>query len=123
MIGLTVEAQAVTSGSIKCVAFNTALNVFPVVVYFNPNATVNQTITRVRVFDNTGFSIFDQSLSPPVPVPGRGSFPISITGTSGGMQILINWQQGADAAPAFGRLNLITDNGVDVTSAAQSNCP
>ena len=123
MIGLTVEVHA-NSGSIKCVAFSPAPNVVPVLMYFNPNATGSQNITRVRVFDQTGASIADISPAPgTVQVPGRGSFPISLSGVSGGIQIIVNWQQGPDAAPAFGRLNLLADNGVDFTSAAQSNCP
>jgi hypothetical protein len=127
MIGLTAEAQAVTSGSIKCVAFSPAPNVVPVLMYFNPNATGSQNITRVRVFDQTGGApIADTSPAPgTAQVPGRGSFPISLSlaGDSGGVQIIVNWQQGADAAAPILRLNLLADNGVDFTSAAQSNCP
>lgn len=128
MIGLTAEAQAVTSGSIKCVAFQgpagTATTIVPLLMYFNPNATGTQNITRVRVFDQTGASIADISPAPgTAQVPGRGSFPISLAGESGGIQIIVNWQQGADAAAPILRLNLLADNGVDFTSAAQSNCP
>ena len=129
MIGLTAEAQAVTSGSIKCVALqgpSGSDTVVPGVVFYNPNATGNQNITRVRVFDQTGASIADISPAPgTAQVPGRGSFPISLSlpGDSGGIQIIVNWQQGADAAAPIIRLNLLADNGVDFTSAAQSNCP
>jgi hypothetical protein len=122
MIGLTVEVHA-NSGSIKCLALSPGGNVLPVLMVFNPNATGNQNVTRLRVFDQTGASIADVSPSPPVPVPGRGSLPISLSGTSGGIQIIVNWQQGPDAAPAIGRLNLLGSDGTTLTSEAQSNCP
>jgi len=65
------------------------------------------------------------SLSPPHPVPARGSTPIYIgtIPTIEGFQILIDWQQGADTVAPTLRLNLFLDNGVDFASVAQSNCP
>ena len=129
IIGLTAEAQAITSGSIKCVALqgpDGPDTILPVFVYYNPNATGHQNITRVRVFDQTGTLIADVPANPPQQVLGRGSFVISgITSNNAeGLQILINWQQGADAAPPILRLNLIIDNAaVGLTSAAQTNCP
>jgi hypothetical protein len=129
MIGLTAEAQAVTSGSIKCVALQGPVGpdtILPSVVYYNPNATGHQNITRVRFFDQTGTSIADVPFNPPQQVLGRGSFVISgiTTNNAEGLQIIVNWQQAADAAAPIGRLNLITNNAASgTTSVAQSNCP
>ncbi len=131
IIGLTVEAQAVTSGTYRCVAAQGSLDfgstvTIPLVVHYNPNLGV-QSITRIRVFDGNGVLLFDETFPVgAVPVPGRGSIPITamITGVLDGTQLIVNWRQSADAAAPIPRLNLLTVDGVGVlTSVSQSNCP
>ena len=132
MIGLTAEAQAVTSGAYRCVALtgpapDGVTTVLPVVFHYNPNATGVQSITRVRIFDSLGVLIFDQP-SPPgsFTVGGRGSTVVVAAEDIGfleGFQIIVNWKQTADALAPIPRLNLALFNGVQFTSLSRSNCP
>jgi len=132
MIGPTIEIQAVTSGTYRCVAlqssFDTGITAtIPVIMHYNPSAGL-QNITRIRVFNSSGGVLFDQSLPMgALTVPGHGSLPV-ITGTSNvseGLQFIINWQQTVDAAAPIPRLDLVH---VDIASTvvqsmAQSTCP
>jgi hypothetical protein len=131
-IGLTIEAQAVTSGTYRCVALQSSFDsgittTVPVIMHYNPNGGL-QSITRIRVFNSVGVVLFDQSI--PVgalTVPGQGSLPV-LTGTSNiseGLQFIINWRQTVDAAAPIPRLDLVH---IDVASSvvqsmSQSNCP
>lgn len=133
MIGLTTEAQAVTSGVYKCVAFQGPTDdlttlVVPAVLHYNPNATGVQSITRVRIFDSFGTLIFDQP-SPPgtFTVNGRGSTIVfsAQNGFPEGLQFIVNWSQGADALAPIARLTLLLfDTGIGAyVSVSQSSCP
>lgn len=132
MIGLTAEAQAVTSGSYRCVALtgpgiDGVTTVLPVVLHYNPNAVGVQSITRVRIFDSLGVLVFDEP-SPPgsFTVGGRGSTIVVAAEDIGfleGFQIIVNWRQAADALAPIPRLNLALFDGVKFTSVSQSNCP
>lgn len=78
MIGLTAEAQAVTSGAVKCVALqgpSGADLVASTVTLYNPNGTGNQNITRLRIYDSTGATIVDLSFAPPLRCPDVDHFP------------------------------------------------
>jgi hypothetical protein len=132
MIGLTVEAQAVTSGVYKCYVpqgstsdFSTIL--VPDITHYNPNATGVQNITRTRVFDSMGVLIFDQAFPPgTVAANGRGSTHIGVSTPpfSEGLQIIVNWNQAADALAPIPRLILFlfdASSGI-FTSVSQSNC-
>jgi hypothetical protein len=131
IIGLTAEAQAVTSGVYRCYvhqgSFDNRTSTTPLIFHYNPNATGGQSITRVRIFDHLGGALFDQSFAPGnFTVNGRGStFVITaISGVFEGLQVIVNWKQAVDAAPPIPRLTLyhISGGGI-VTSEAQSTCP
>ena len=131
MIGLTAEAQAVTSGSYRCVALqgptpDGTTSILPVIVHYNPNATGFQSITRLRIFDSAGTLLADIP-SPPgaftVNARGSGIVLAAENGTPEGLQFIVNWKQGADAAAPIVRLTLALFDGVNFTSLAQSNCP
>jgi hypothetical protein len=130
IIGLTAEAQAVTSGSYRCVAvegsFDGTTLIFPEIIHYNPNATGVQSIRRIRIFDSLGVLLSDESSAPGVfPVAGRGSFPISVSGIGffEGLQVIVNWSQTVDGVAPIPRLNLYNFDGAVIASAGQSNCP
>ena len=59
IIGLTTEAQAVTSGVYKCYVLQGSTDdpstfILPTITHYNPNATGVQSITRLRIFDSNG---------------------------------------------------------------------
>ena len=133
IIGLTAEAQAVLSGSSKCNVFQGPTDdlttvVVPVITLYNPNATGVQRLTRLRIFDQLGSVILDESYSPgTVTINARGStfYAATITGVAEGLQFLFNWSQTVDAAAPIARLNLfLFDSGLGVyTSVSQTTCP
>ena len=129
MIGLTAEAQAVTSGVYKCVAFQgpvTSTIIIPLIVQYNPNATSVQSIRRIRIFDSAGTLLSDQSFAPgTLTVAARGGNIVvaAATATQQALQFIINWSQTVDAAAPIPRLDLYNNAAGVYTVAAQSNCP
>jgi len=130
MIGLTAEAQAVTSGSYRCVAIQGNPGGSPVIVplitQYNPNATGVQSIRRIRIFDFAGTLLSDQSFAPGAfTVAGRGYRGVASTNTGNfeGLTFLVNWSQTVDAAAPIPKLDLFTLDAAGYTLAGQSNCP
>jgi hypothetical protein len=132
IIGLTAEAQAVTSGVYKCYVAQGPTSdpstfLVPDITHYNPNATGVQNITRIRIFDSIGVLIFDQAFSPGTfTVNGRGSdhAAVAATGFAEGLQILVNWRQAADALAPIPKIVLLLfdDTSGIFTSVSQSNC-
>ena len=136
IIGLTAEAQAVTSGVYKCYALQGSADgitfTLPVIWHYNPNATGVQSITRLRIFDMFGAILLDESYAPGTPagtleVNGRGSLPITVAYSdfSEGIQVIVNWRQAVDAAAPIPRLTLLLFNNTSATytSVSQTTCP
>jgi hypothetical protein len=129
MIGLTAEAQAVTSGSYRCVAFQgpvTSTIIIPFIVQYNPNATGVQSIRRIRIFDSGGTLLSDQSFVPGAqPVAARGARIVisAATASQEALQFIVNWSQTVDAAAPIPRLELYNNAAGVFTVAGQSNCP
>lgn len=133
IIGLTAEAQAVTSGFYRCVALQDSLDggftiTVPVVVHYNPTGAV-QHITRIRVFNSAGTSLYDSGMIPVGNFPVyRLSSAIVVSETSGvpeGVQLIVNWKQSADTLAPIVRLTLITYDSATgaATTVTQSTCP
>lgn len=131
IIGLTAEAQAVLSGAVKCNVFQGPTDdlttvVVPVITLYNPNATGVQRLTRLRIFDQLGLVILDESYAPgTVTINARGSifYATGITGVAEGLQFLFNWSQTVDAAAPIARLNLFLADSASYTSVSQTTCP
>ncbi len=133
VVGLTAEAQAVTSGVYKCYGVQGPTDdlstfVLSAVTHFNPNTTGVQSITRIRVFDSQGVVLLDQAFPPGTnTVKARGASPTTIITPSlvfEGLQARVNWIQAADALAPIVRLQTFLFNAISgtYTSASQSTC-
>ena len=124
------EAQAVTSGTIRCVGpqgtFDGYTVTLPLVSIYNPNSSV-QSIRQVSIRDADGILVFDSGPLPSgqVLVPGYAWFPIlaaELTGSEGGLLIQVKWSQGADKRAPIVKVNLLHGDQTYVTSVSQSEC-
>ena len=133
MIGLTAEAHAVTSGIYKCYVFqgptdDPNTSIVPTITHYNPNATGVQHITRLRILDQSGAPLLDESYAPGTnTVNARGStfYAAVPTGLTEGLQFLFNWSQAVDAVAPVPKLTVLlfdSTSGI-YTSVSQSTCP
>lgn len=109
-LSLASPANAALAGSYRCVGRSDATFYFLEIVHHNPNVST-QNIKRIRAYDQAGTLFFDSGTLT-LPVPGRGSFsffvdslPASVTPVGEDFSVIVNWAQGNDVAPPVSRAN------------------